>query len=297
MKIKQSFSVSIRPMLIVFGAASGCCAVIRFIQMLKFIDVNTGFYTGGAIFNVLLLLILASVSLYFVIASFLSKETKNYDLQNLKGTSLGAVSAFFAVSLFGDWIYSFILSGSSLLDIRSLSTVKVLMSSGALPAALQSLFAFISAIFFVVLTVDFFKGTQRASRLKVLAIAPVGWAVMKMIHRFVRQISYMEVSDLFLELVMIAFMIMFFMAFAQINSGVYSDGFTWRLSGFGLPAALVAATLCLPRLILTFVDSRAYINSDHPFLMSDLAFVLFAIMLVITLIRKKSVEAAASEDK
>ena len=184
-------------------------------------------------------------------------------------------------------------SGRYLLDIPSLSSAKTLMTSGTLPVGMQSFFALLSAIYFVVMAIDFFKGTHNASKLKILAIMPVGWSAMRMIHRFIRQISYIEVSDLFLELVMIAFMIMFFMALAQINSGVYSDGFTWRLTGFGLPAAVIAFMLSVPRLMLTFVNSSAYINSNHTFKLCDLAFVCFAFVLVLSLVNKENNSNAA----
>ncbi len=288
MKIKQSLSVSIRPMPVVFCAVSFVAAVVRMLQMLKFIDVETGFYKGGSILNILLLIILVGSGLYFAVVSFLSKETKAFDLENSKNTALGGVTAFFAFSLLCDWVGSFLNSGRYLLDIPSLSSVKTLMTSGTLPVGMQSIFALLSAIYFVILAIDFFKGTNKASKLKLLAIAPVGWAAMRMIHRFIRQISYIEVSDLFFELVMIAFMIMFLMAFAQINSGVYSEGFTWRLTGFGLPSAVIAFMLCVPRLILTFVNATGYINSNHRFQLCDLAFACFVFVLVLTLIRNNS---------
>ena len=293
MKIKQSLSVNIKPMTIAFCIVSAVTAVIRMIQMLKFIDVETGFYNGGSIINILLIIVLAASSIYFAVASFLSKETKEFDFQGIKSTALGVVTAFFAFSLVCDWISSFLNSGRYLLDIPSLSSAKALMTSGTLPVGMQSFFALLSAIYFIILAIDFFKGTQKASKLKILAIMPVGWAGTRMIHRFIRQISYIEVSDLFLELVMIAFMIMFFMAFAQVNSGVYSDGFTWRLTGFGLPAAVIAFMLSVPRLMLTFVNASAYINSNHTFKLCDLAFVFFAFVLVVSLVNRDNNSSAA----
>ena len=63
MKIKQSLSVNIKPMTITFCIVSAVAAVIRMVQMLKFNDVETGFYNGGSIINILLIAVLAAASL------------------------------------------------------------------------------------------------------------------------------------------------------------------------------------------------------------------------------------------
>ena len=165
MKIKQSLSVSIRPMPVVFCAVSFVAAVVRMLQMLKFIDVETGFYKGGSILNILLLIILVGSGLYFAVVSFLSKETKAFDLENSKNTALGGVTAFFAFSLLCDWVGSFLNSGRYLLDIPSLSSVKTLMTSGTLPVGMQSIFA----LFYSCLQLRQLAGDSLRQNLKMLS--------------------------------------------------------------------------------------------------------------------------------
>ena len=154
------------------------------------------------------------------------------------------------------------------------------MRSGFLPMMLQSFFAFLSAIYFFILASDFSKGTAKAYKRKILATAPVSWAAARLITRFMRQISFVQVSDLLLELVMIAFMIMFFMALAQTASGVYKDQFKWRIPGLGLSAGLIAAVISVPRLIFT-IFSNSHIVSEHPFSLADFIFVIFIFTLMI----------------
>ena len=187
------------------------------------------------------------------------------------GTRLFAVALLFdAFNSFFNGIYDVSSSAVGYTDA---------MKSGVIPLVLQSIFALLSAVYFFVLASDFSKGTTKAYKRKILATAPVCWAGARLIFRFLRQISFIQVSDLLLELVMIAFMVMFFMALAQVASGVYVDNFKWRIPAFGLSAALVGAVLNVPRLIFTFVNSEL-INSDHPFCLADLVFVIFIVTLM-----------------
>lgn len=294
MKLKNNSSISIKPLTTVFFFSSLIAIVLRCLQMAKYIDPETGFITGGEIFNVILYAVLFIPCLYFIISSFLSRQAGEFDIHGIKSPVLGSVTAVFAISLVYDWISSFVSGIASLADTSYSGGIQSLMSSGSLPLALQSVFAFFSAIYFFIVAADFFKGKNTASKFKILALTPVCWTGFRLIHRFIRQISFVEVSDLFLELVMLALMIIFFMSFAQVNSGVYSEGFTWRLIGFGLSGAVIAITLSIARLIFTFVGNRAYIVSEHPFNFADFA---FAVCFAVLVSEVSKCSAAVKEDR
>lgn len=285
MKIKNNSSVSIKPLLSVFVISGVIATVLRCIQMWKYIDPETGFSVGGGIFSILLYAVLILSCGYFSVASFLSRDGGKIDVHGIKSPLLGSFALVFAVSLLYDWIYSFSHGVASLGESSYLGGVKSLMTSGSLPLSIQSIFAFFSAVYFFIVALDFLKGSAKSSKFKLLALSPVGWAGLRLIHRFVRQISFVEVSDLLLELIMLAFMIMFFMAFAQTNSGVYSEDFKWRLTGFGLSAGVIALCLSVARLVFTFINSAAYINPEHPFYFADFAFSFFVIVLALEAVK------------
>ena len=90
------------------------------------------------------------------------------------------------------------------ISYQQLFLFKALMASGTLPALLQSLFAVISAVYFTVAAISFKKGNGSISNHKYIALAPVFWAGFKLIARFIKQISYVQVSDLLLELMQFA---------------------------------------------------------------------------------------------
>ena len=56
----------------------------------------------------------------------------------------------------------------------------------------------------------------------------------RLVFRFTRTISYIRVSDLMLEMLMLVFFIMFFMAFAQVNSRVDPNKKEWKIAAYGL---------------------------------------------------------------
>jgi len=293
MKIKGTqTSFSLSDFSKILGISTAVAIVLRAIQMAKFIDNETGFATGGNVFSIILILELVSTVLAFAVKAFLSTESEKIQLQGIKSKPLGIATALFSLTLLFDFVSGFTSMGDG--DVSA--GFKGLMLTGAMPRFLQSFFALLAAFYFLILAKDYLKGTANASKHRVLAIMPVGWAGFRMIGHFVRQISFIKVSDLFLELIMLAFMLVFFMAFAQVVSGVYSDGFQWRIPAFGASAALIAGTLSVPRLIFTFISYEEYINPQHTFRITDLAFFAFIIVLTATVCKEINPYTAYEEE-
>lgn len=273
-------------------------SVLRAVQMAAFIDSETGFFEGGSAFNVLFYILLAVCCLFFAVVSFLSSDGKKVDLVCLKDKNAAAASIIFAVGLLYDWLDSFFESSAIFGGITEVAYLKrseafkLLMSSGALPYALQSVFALLAAIYVFILAKSFLKGTPSAHKHRLLAITPIAWAGFKMITRFVKQISYIKVSDLFLELIMLAFMMMFFVALSQVVSGVYCDDSRWRITAFGFSGAVIALSLNIPRLIFTFISGEL-INKEYPFSIGDAFFGVFALFIGIAAV--KSVKSRIEE--
>ncbi len=277
-KFKEKLPVSVKPLSILFFCGAVVSVILRAIQMAKHIDPETGFYTGGNAVKVILYGVLALSALVFCGVSYLSLDCAKLSFHNNENKTVGTVSAIMGVAFFIDSFSSF---GGSFSSLGSASgNYTSLMSSGAAPMLLQAVFGFFSGVFFFILAKDMLKGTAAASKRKFLATMPVWWAGARLIHRFLRQISFVEVSDLLLELLMIGTMLFFFMAMAQVVSGVYSDGFRWRIFGLGYTASLLALTTSVPRLVFSFINS-GFINAQHPFYLCDLVFALFAVTLIL----------------
>ncbi len=296
-KFKEKLNVSTKPLSLLFLIAALVSAALRALQMAKYIDPKTGFYTGGELIGAGLYIILAVSAAVICVTSYLSADCAKLSFYATENKRIGAVTAVMAAIFLYDSADNFFSSFMSVGDINSANYTSF-MKSGTIPMMIQCVFAFFSAVFFIILAKDQLKGTAMASKRRVLATAPVWWAGARLIHRFVRQISFIEVSDLLLELLMVASMLIFFMALAQVVTGVYSDGFRWRIFAFGYTASLLALTLSVPRLVFTFVGGAAFINPDHPFFVTDIAFAMFALTVILcykpcqTLPEEESAETA-----
>jgi hypothetical protein len=159
------------------------------------------------------------------------------------------------------------------------------MKSGALPMLFESVFAVFSGIFFIVLGVAFISGKSNGSEFKLLAIAPLAWSICRIMHRFMRTISFMNVSDLFFELLMIVFLMIFFMAFAQLIARVNHHGADWKLAGFGLPAALLCLLCFVPRAVILFMGEGDLLTTLSPPEYCDLTIALFILALFLDKLR------------
>lgn len=287
MKFKNSNEgLSLNILFPVMYAVTLLLIILRIFQLTKYIDSETGFLTGGTGLNILLYGIIAVACLAFVGVSYLSAEGKKIEIAALKDKGASVAAVAFGVSLLYDCFSSFfesivIFDGLSISVFRQRAELfKSLMATGTLPYALQSLFALLSAIYVFILAKSFSKGSLSAHNHKFIALSPVAWAAFKLITRFVKQISYIKVSDLFLELIMLAFMILFFVALAQVTSGVYSDDSRWRITALGLSGALVSLCINVPRLVLTFFANE-YVNKEYPFNLADAVFALFAFFVAV----------------
>ena len=279
-KFKEKMDVSLKALPLLFFCAGLVCIVLRTLQTAKYIDPATGFYTGGKAAEIALYAILLLSGLIFCVMSFFSRESAGLSFYKTKNKAIGFAAAAMGFTFLYDCADNFFSSFFSIGNINSANYTSF-MTSGTIPMLIQSVFALFSAVFFLILAKDMIKGTSAASKRYFLATAPVWWAGARLMHRFVRQISFVEVSDLLLELIMVGFMLIYFMSMAQVVTGVYSDGFRWRIFGLGYSASLLALTTSIPRLIFSFVQERAFINPDHPFFLCDLMFALFAVTVIL----------------
>jgi len=295
MKLKETKEISFYGKLpLIFFLCCAVTVVIRAVQVFSFVDRETGFLKGGSALSVVLYLIIAVSCLFFAVTAFLSKETAKTEIKAEKNTLLSVLTCLMFFGFLYDSASSFIGSvdsaGSSSYGV---SAFQSMMLSGTLPQFLQSVFALLSAAYFLSFAKDMIKGTDKASKHKIIAVAPVCWAGFRLVYRFVEQISYIRVSELLLELVLLAFTVMFFMAFAQVASGVYVKNNRWRIIGLGLSTALISLTLNIPRLAFVLVRGVDELYVKYPFKVSDFIIALFIIVLIIRLtgVKKESAEA------
>lgn len=290
MKIKQSSNkANVSALPLVFVVMTVVAAVIRCFQVFSLIDASTGFYKEKSILTVLLYLIVIGSCVVFCLISFLSINSSGIVTHEIESKRLSVCTYAFAIVMLIDCVKSFLMSVSSSgnTDVyEQTGRIRQLVGSGSLAQFVQSVFALLSFVYLMTLASSIKSAGEKASKRKILALAPVGWTAFRLVGLFVSKISFIQVSDLFFELVMLSFMTLFFMAVAQTTSGVYSDGAGWKIPAFGLSSALVAGMLSVSRFIATVVNREMFINSSHPFNLTDLFFFVFAAMYVYEVTRE-----------
>ncbi len=285
MSIKHSKDISLSKIPYIYGAVCAIAMVLRTVQVMLFIDPETGFATGGSVLFTALYILLGATVVCLFIACFLSNETSDAELSGMKSVLLS--NAAFALDLcfilkFDKNVFA---SGTAVFDVFGGSTIEIfrsLMLTETLPNFLGGVFALPSAGYMFIASGSFRKGNSKIAKHRILALSPLCWVACKFINRFVKQISFIEVSDLLLELIMLAFCLAFFYAFAQVAGGVYSEDARWRLVALGFLSSLMCFVVGVPRLIGLIFDK---LNSEYPLYTVAFVFGSFALITALELLR------------
>ena len=277
---------------LIFVAAVILALPLRIYQYVSgILEPATGFFAENhwstyALYAVLILAIAA-----VLILGIAKRKTLDYSYDAVKRPAFGALSGLVAAGLIIDLFSCLDTIAPLAADAGSAISPEVTASYVVMG---QMALSVLSAIFFVVLCITSLSGKGSGAEFRILSLAPVLWSMLRMVYRFTRTISYVRVSELLFEMVMLVFMIMFFMAFAQCNSKVNENDCKWKLAAYGLPAALMALVTSVPRLILNLIGGADLIYSQSTLEFSDFAVALFIIATVLTrVIVKKENEIAA----
>ncbi len=275
MKIKGSLE-KINPLYSLYVFAGLLCAAIPFrtYQLLRLVESDTGFYKeiNWSVYLMYALCILAVLVPY--ILTFLAKNVPESRAVYGKNKLLAASAFIFAAGVVAD-------------AVSAISTV-VLVYQGYLvaeisliPTMLEGIFGILSAIYIMIFGVSYIDGRTTYSRYKFLALFPIMWSVVRLIIRFVKKISYVNVSDLMLELFAIAFMMLFFLAFARISSGLSNKKSMRSLWSAGFAASFFCAAANVPRLLMVITANGSALNREYPFSLCDLGFAFFSICYIV----------------
>ena len=96
-------------------------------------------------------------------------------------------------------------------------------------------------------------------------------------------------------MIMLVFMIMFFMAFAQVNSNVNGKNCEWKIAAYGLIAALLALICFVPRFIVTLTGNAHLLHEQSPIEYCDISNALFIICTVFTRVTDRIPEKVSEE--
>ena len=279
-KLKGSLSKPHPSTLITLAALSLCALLpLRVYQVTSIIDPETGFFTQSSFTVPLFYIIGGIVALALMLLSFMNSKANRTRNCAVKSKLLGVISAVTAVSIMYESVLSAIsfieLSGEYSAFLHKVSFTAYLTQSGATALILEAVFGLLAGVFFCIYAVSCFSDKLKLSSVRLLYAAPVAWAICRIVYRFIEKISFVNVSDLLLELIMLVFMIMFLLAFAQVVTDVTPEISAWRLYGCGLPAAVTAFVITVPKIFLVVIGHPELIVEGHGFELCDLLLALF----------------------
>ena len=277
-KLKGSLkSVKMKYLLFMYAASLFILLPLRVYQLLAATERLTGFFvigdkTGYVIYGLILLFVVL-----FLALSFLSREVPSPRLKSGKNMPLGIAALIFAagllydVSMFVVKMYPAGASGSVFF-----SALKMNIINGTpifnIP---KMLLAVITIIWLVLFAVGNFGGKFDYKRYKIIALAPVFWAVIRTMSYLTDAINYFNVSEVLFEIAANAFLVLFFLAEARISTGVFSVDSMWGIYGYGFSAAVFISLITVPRIVVTVLNRSNPISfSFEPVDFGALMFVL-----------------------
>ena len=279
---KKYESVNPFILFVFFIAAVIISLPLRVFQLMQNVEANTGFWINRDSITVYILYAVLGIGIVLpILLSLIYKRGLGKTVEVGEKKLLGGIFSFIlsatlivnAITRYGDFSDAFFSISNSANMFSELS------KSGGIAMVLEAFFAVVSAIFFIMYGIAQING-KSASEYKLLAIMPLFWSVFRIL-RFMREISFLNVSELFLELLMIAFLLMFFMAFAQVTAKVNGKGVEWKLFAYGLPAALLCLLCFVPRVIVTILGKGEFIYALSSIEFCDLGVALFIIYVLV----------------
>ncbi len=277
-----SKAIKMKYLLFVFATAVLVSLPTRVYQLLALVNAQTGFYDDGDITVPVLYGVLAIFTLLFVILSFLSKEVPSPKLPVGKNPILGVASAILSVGFLWD-ILSGLRNAIPGVDGDSESFFAILKinlaQSGGAILVLRLIFAFFSIFYLLIFAISNLNGKASYKEYKLLALSPVCWGTVSLIGKLMNPVSYITVSELLFEIAMFAFATVFFLAFARISTGVFTEDGMWIIYGCGFSAALFAGLVTIPRIVCSVVSLPSV--EGHEFSFAHFSIFIFVVAYIL----------------
>ena len=260
---------------------------LRTYQLLVMVNPENGFFENSN-FAVPVLYIAAFVfAALMVILSFFSKGIPAPKITEGKNFVLGSVSLVLSVGFVLDAIRVLqSITPQTAYGFNSYASQTLvgafIKENGGVFVILELIFAAVSALYFIIFGVSFFEGKSTYKKIPLMALSPVIWSMSILISKLMKPVSFITVSELLFEIFALVFVMIFFLAFARVSTGVFTENGMWSVFGCGFAAALFGGMITIPRLIAAFVGIAPV--AGHEFSITYFAVELFVIVALFSLL-------------
>lgn len=268
---------------------------LRVYQYFKVLEPDTGFYSKTDFSVYAIYILLGAAMLIGVIIPMINKKKMIAVPSVKKSPVFLVVSIVLAITLIIDSAGQ-LMDYFDLYDVANTSGTAVsdyVKSQGGSLLLLQSVSGAVAAVYFFISGLSVGLGNSDGSRLKLLALTPVLWCIFKLLYRFKRTISFINVSDLLLELFEIVFLMIFFLALAQTTAKIDVKAIFWKNFAYGVPAAMFALMCFLPRLIVMISGNSELLNAHHGIAFSDFG---VAVYIIYNLLSRAKAQTSEPEE-
>lgn len=251
---------------------------LRTYQLLFITEYDTGFYktVDWSIYAVYGLSA-AAILVSSVLVNLAKNVPSSKDEIRKKNNFLAVFSVLFALGTMVDAVFSF-----SSLFIDGLG-------ENAVPVLVEAIFGVLAAIYIMLFGISHFDGRTTYSQYKFLALTPLVWTIGRIIIRFMKKIAYVNVADLMLEIFMLAAMMIFFLAFARISSGLANEKSMRTLFASGYVCIFFCALANIPRFVIMITGNAKYLPNEYPLSICDLTFAIFVASYIVNAMKNATV--------
>ena len=273
------------------GIAFVLFLILRFYQLTKITDSETGFFTNKSDITVILFYVLAIAVVFgILILSFLSKNIQTVK-HGQKNTLCAVTSLAFAVSL----VWSAVEGISALMDSYSeyFASFASFIKEKGIITAVSPVLAMLSALVFIINAFCLFSGSSFISKMKLSLLIPVLWSFSQTIGFFSITASYLKVGQLLITIFGNVFFMLFLFEYARQTAGVAAEASAFLFFATAIISAFLLLSAAVPNLIFTlFLDGKYVVEASPSYTYSVFAG-LFAISSAFSLIKQKNIVPVA----
>jgi len=249
---------------------------LRCFQFIRIIEPGTGFYDKKDVSVWILYALILGLLFALFGLSYGNRKWYFFNITPAKRPVLAIFCLLLTLSLVWNAVNCWQHVYLAYQDLPAVErTFRDFIKTGILPKAFEAVTGTFSAVYFVLLGSSYQSGRSTGSNYKLLALFPVIWGVSRIIYRFTRTISFLNVSDLLFELLMLVFLLVFLMTFIQLNARVNCEGSDWKLPVYGFFTAFMCLLCFVPRFVLWGAGRGELLAEQSPPEYCDLAMALF----------------------
>lgn len=300
MKLKSSVErITLKSMLIFTIVSAVTLTAIRTYQMFTIVERGSGFWTSSNFTIPLLYMLLFLVIGLSVFLCFSSAKIP-HSFSQKKDPIIGAGALIFSFSMLIDGatqLWNFINLSTNWQNYApaDMGRFSFLVKSSSFALPLETVFAILGALYFLLFGLYYLNGSRSLDDFKLLAVMPVFWILMQLVYRFARTTNFMNVSELFFELFLLASMILFFLNFSRTVSHVGEKESYWKIYAFGIPSVVLGIVCSVPRFLLVVTGEGAKLTDNSPFTFWYLAAALFIALCLFRLFNEEETAVPAEE--